>query len=80
MTYKYQTGEDVRLGDEIYYPVLGHGRITYMLHPNTSEAISWGLPDGAVLGGFGGADVSISFPDPSDDEDLVLISRMERAN
>lgn len=73
--YRYHTGEDVLLGDNIFYPTLGKGYVSYILLPKTEEAISWGFPDGAVIGGFGGNDVSISFANTEDEEDLELLSR-----
>ena len=73
--YRYHTGEDVRLGDNISYPGLGTGYVSYILVPKTKEAISWGIPDGAVIGGFGGSDMSISFAHPEDEEDLEFLSR-----
>lgn len=73
--YRYHTGEDVLLGDNIFYPGLGKGYVSYILPPKTQEAISWGIPDGAVIGGFGDSDMSISFAHPEEEEDLELLCR-----
>lgn len=73
--YKYHTGEDVQVGDKIFYPGFGNGYVSYVLLPQTEEAIAWGLPEGAVIGGFGGAEVSISFSTTEDEEDLEFLSR-----
>jgi len=73
--YRYHTGEEVQVGDNVFYSGFGNGYVSYVLLPQSEEAIAWGLPDGAVIGGFGGTDVSISFASTEDEEDLEFISR-----
>ncbi len=73
--YRYFTGEEVQLGDNTFYPAFGEGYVSYIFQPHSKEAIAWGLPDGAVMGGFEGFDVSISFSDTVEEEDLVFLSR-----
>lgn len=73
--YRYHTGEMVQLGDVISYPGFGKGHVSRVLCPKTEEAIAWGLPDGAVIGGFGGSEASISFDNPEEEEDLEFLSR-----
>ncbi len=73
--FYYQTGEEVKLGDRISYANFGEGFISYIFPPHSQEAIRWGLPDGAVMLGFGTEKVVVALDNPSDEEDLEFLSR-----
>lgn len=74
--FYYQTGEEVREGDRIRYAEpFGEGFVSHVLLPHSEEAIHWGLPNGAVMLGFGLDEVVMALSSTSDEEDLEFISR-----
>ncbi len=74
--FKYHTGEEVEVGDRIYYPSpFCYGTVSLILEPQSIEACEWGLPRGAILLSFGSNENSMAIDKPEQDEDLVFVER-----
>ncbi len=77
--YHYQTGEEICVGDRIYYSeVFGEGYVSRILIPYSKDAQDWGLQNGAVMLGFGENDTVVALDKPEEEEDLEFISRKDR--
>ena len=71
--YHYQTGEEVRSGDEIEYSEWG-GIVEFIINPGSNEASDYSVPNGGVmLLFFTGGRVLLDTTD--EEEDLVFVQR-----
>ncbi len=76
--YKYHTGEEIEIGDWIFYPKpFYNGCVSFILTPKSPEACEWGLPTGAVMLSFGQHENVVAINHPEQDEDLVFLGRKE---
>ncbi len=76
--YHYQTVEEICVDDRIYYSeAFGEGYVSRILIPYSKDARNCGLPNGAVMLGFGENDTVVTLDKPEEEEDLEFISRKD---
>jgi len=78
---KYSSGTDVQEGDEVRIKHRGYdepGTVVQIIVPDTSDAKTWGAPEGGVLIEGGGLGLSLT-TNLEKDPDVVFVRRRSRA-